>query len=546
MAQDDLALYLTLAPEFGGTRFGPFEGLEARLGSNPERCHITLPEALGVAKEHCKVIRQGGASMILAPADRTAAVWLWKGDARRPMQVQTPTAVRPGDSFALVTQDGPRFFIELAELPPELKAKRSPNRRGPQNLTAGKFASAGKDLFLARLYTYGPVSIAMRGLHFVKSGAIWQPRILILMAVTGFGYLSTAGASCAAFKFKSDLGAANAAVEECKEQSAFAGSVGDKPESWSVNELAGQMLGNQVGTALGKDSDLYGKVKTEAARIVNDADRYAWLQSKSSAVEDFAGWRERVEKAEEIDPVTRKLAIYVAATPRRTKGDWNKVLDSRETEVCGRGAARLTFRQARNLGLDNVQPDAFIAGDSTGVAGDETERGKLVRKTIEEALDTPPEPLPPTAVDIISAGEQACIRAEGDDDRDAPAKVVKMLTEELGKEAGYVPGPDTTFGAIARIAKLYAADVPGQRFGARATGIANFSKGMLSTTLSEVAGGDWVLDRTAEVIARSMVLPCDAVLNMKKADAEAIFGAALPDAISCLVLNYKLTHQAGE
>ena len=40
MALSDLAVYLKLTPEFGGTRFGPFEGLEVRLGSNPDRCHI--------------------------------------------------------------------------------------------------------------------------------------------------------------------------------------------------------------------------------------------------------------------------------------------------------------------------------------------------------------------------------------------------------------------------------------------------------------------------------------------------------------------------
>ena len=129
---NDLVLYLVLSPEFGGTRFGPFEGLEARLGSNKERSHITLPESLGVAKEHCKVIRQGPASLILAPTERTAAVYLWKGDARRPVQVQTPTAVRPGDSFSLVTPEGPRFFIELGELPQEIKDQRT--KSGPNQI----------------------------------------------------------------------------------------------------------------------------------------------------------------------------------------------------------------------------------------------------------------------------------------------------------------------------------------------------------------------------------------------------------------------------
>jgi len=70
MAGEDIALYLTLTPEFGGTRFGPFEGIECRLGSNADRCNITIPEGMGVQKEHCKVIRQGPSNLILTPALR--------------------------------------------------------------------------------------------------------------------------------------------------------------------------------------------------------------------------------------------------------------------------------------------------------------------------------------------------------------------------------------------------------------------------------------------------------------------------------------------
>ena len=54
---DTLVTYLRLTPEFGGTRFGPFEGVEIRLGSNGEQCHIVLPESLGVFPEHVKLVR---------------------------------------------------------------------------------------------------------------------------------------------------------------------------------------------------------------------------------------------------------------------------------------------------------------------------------------------------------------------------------------------------------------------------------------------------------------------------------------------------------
>lgn len=542
MAHDDLVLYLTLSPEFGGTRFGPFEGLEARLGSDKDRSHITLPEALGVAREHCKVIRQGGASMILSPSDRTAAVWLWKGDARRPVQVQTPTAVRAGDSFSLVTPEGPRFFIELGELPPEMKAARSPaSRRGPKGLTAGKFAQAGKDLALARLFTIGPVAMANRAWYFVKSGAIWQPRILILIAMTGFGYLTAGASSCAAFKFKRDVGSAQKEADECKESLAYANSMGDSQENSEFHQLAGQILGLQaIGQALQKDTTLLDEVKAAAKKIVADPEKYGWLLEKSARVEEFSQWRERVDKTDSLDPATRKLLPFLAAVPKRIKGNWGFTVDSGQSQVCTRGPIRLTYRQGRNLGLSNVMLDYYYFGDASAVANDEGERNKLLAKTAEAAGETVPDPAPASAADMLRAGEHTCLRYDGDDDREAPAKVMSMLVEQIGKDAKYVPDADSSFGGISRIAKVFAADVPGQRFGIEAAS-ANFAKGTISGAVGDIPNGEWVLKQTAEVIARSIILPCDAVLNGDRAKAEAIYGT-LPSPISCLVVNYRLTH----
>ena len=38
--------FLQLAPEFGGTKFGPFDQGEVRLGSDPSNSDITLPATL--------------------------------------------------------------------------------------------------------------------------------------------------------------------------------------------------------------------------------------------------------------------------------------------------------------------------------------------------------------------------------------------------------------------------------------------------------------------------------------------------------------------
>ena len=134
----DLAIYLRLTPEFGGTRFGPFEQLETRLGSDDERCHIVLPESLGVLPVHAQVLRQGDNNTIVAPADRAATLFLWRQGERRPNQITSPTALRSGDGFSLVTADGPRFIMEIDVLPPEIQEERA---RAKTSGTEGKTPS---------------------------------------------------------------------------------------------------------------------------------------------------------------------------------------------------------------------------------------------------------------------------------------------------------------------------------------------------------------------------------------------------------------------
>src|SRR4051794_10756500 len=97
--------FLQLTPEFGGTKFGPFEGSEVRLGSDPGSSDITLPETLGVAGQHVKVLRQQDNSFILAPVDRAAPVFHYRAGTARPKQVTAPLAVAAGDAFSLVTPE---------------------------------------------------------------------------------------------------------------------------------------------------------------------------------------------------------------------------------------------------------------------------------------------------------------------------------------------------------------------------------------------------------------------------------------------------------
>jgi hypothetical protein len=55
--------------------------------------------------------------------------------------------------------------------------------------------------------------------------------------------------------------------------------------------------------------------------------------------------------------------------------------------------------------------------------------------------------------------------------------------------------------------------------------------------------GQWVLQRTAHIIAQSVVVPCMAVLNGKPEQVKAMLGETTPSPIHCLVLAWKLQNE---
>lgn len=547
MPREDLALYLTLAPEFGGTRFGPYEGLEVRLGTDRERCHIVLAEGLGVVRDHCKVLRAGPDSLILTPAERTAAVWLWKAGAIRATQVQTPTAVRPGDAFSLVTPQGPRFVIELAPLPESIKAERATTgKRSLRRLTPAKFMAEVWRLFIARLYTFSPISLGARIWYFIQSGAIWQPRILITLFLSGMTFMTMLMGSCHIMSLRnqitsvtSDNEALRATVATCEDLE------GKRTETYDLTDLAYRLSGSpHLKKVLYNDGLLKQKVEERARFIADNRERYEWLYKNPTVVSSFKRWRERIVDNDQakaaIDPVTRNLLAFAAAVPNRIDRDWSNVVDSSGEGACVRGPMALTYRQAVNLGLANVQPDAFWQGDATEYSTKPEARMTLLNAATVKARAPALLETASTAAYAISQGERTCVYAEGADDRDDVGEVARMLAKQVGKGAPGLPSPDYDTAEVARIAKLYAADLPGVSFAGSDPPI-SFTKSTPSAALKDIAGGDWVIDQVAEVLARSLVLPCDALLNGDAAEMEKVFGT-LPDAIPCLVLFYRLDH----
>lgn len=542
MVRDELAIYLTLAPEFGGTRFGPYEGMEVRLGSAPDRSNIVLPESFGVAKDHAKVMRSQDTGLVVAPAERTAAVWVWKNDARRPVQILTATAVRSGDSFALVSPDGPKFSVEIAPLPAEMIQARRSSNKGIKGLTGDRLAQAGWSLFMARLYAFSPVQMVASLYYRVKSGAIFNPRNFLLMIMGGAAMVGPMVGGAIAWLKNFEIKSKDEEITDLRSQ---VDTLAEIRRTGIENMQSHQLIAQATGTAelsggMEKDTVLLGKVKDQARVMVQDIGPYSWLLTGDSRVEQFIEWRKTIEKADDIDKITRRLLTFAAADGKSGIHNFDQIKDSDDKSVCGRGPLRLTYRQGRSLGLEKVQADRYVLSDELALAQDPIKRADMLRPIAEAALGTPwPDPPPETEIEDITSGSEACAFVTGDDDRLKISELKKALVKHLGKDASFTPQGETGGAAIARLAKLYAADIVGNSYAGPNPPLISFKSG-IAVALQDRS--QWPVERTARVIARSAVLPCKAALSKDAKKLEEVFGA-LPDPITCLVLFYKLENE---
>jgi len=544
MNEEERATYLRLTPEFGGTRFGPYEGLEVRLGSDPDRCHIVLQAELGVHPEHVKLFRESDENLILAPSDRTAAVFLFRANGGRATQVTTPTAVRPGDAIALVTVGGPKFIIELDLLPEEVRQERAEKRKktGRSKLSKGAVATEAKRQLFTRILVMGPAQIAQRALIFVKSGAIYQPRNLFMIAAIGGGWLFGGVTMCNTRSMKSDLDVTNQRYENCEKELEFAENLGDDSTESSFDQLAAKIVGSTLlGEALEEDSALRALVKKKSKTVFANSKRYGWLiNNNGPKAARFAEWRERVMGEDSLDEDTQRLLVWLAGTPGRLNSEFIEVNDSETDTVCGRGGLQMTYRQALSMGLA-VQADAHVEKDYETVAKDKSKRESLLEDTISAAGGAGlPEDTFKTEFDPVRQGRSACLYIEGSDDRGRPTSIISSFGKHLGEGPEDLPPWGAPTSSVARLAKYWAADLT--RIDYRSgPGDIDFSDSQVGATLDGFdSRGQWVLSRTAETIARSIVVPCLAVLNGDANDAKNTLGEDLPSPVNCLVLDWKL------
>lgn len=533
--EKDQALYLRLSDDFGGTRFGPFEGVEVSLGSD-ESNDITIPENFGVTPDHAKVIVQEGRGILITPASQTAGVYVWKGRASKPNQIATPTAVRHGDSFALVSAQGPRFFIEIDLLPEEMLKKRK-GMRGQERLNKGALKKEGLRRVLLRAMTTGWGQRISKAWWFVRSGEIFLPRNIFMIAAIGGGWVMGTLAMCNKADAEKELAEIETQLEIEK----------DRTGNTDVINL-GKQLARVTGvqnfeTLLMQEKALAGKIREKAKRIYARKNTYSWLtdvqRDGESRIRMFQSTHKDIQSWSKIDPDTRKILPWVGVTERlfRDAEDqswWALSSDSRGDKVCHRGPLAMTWTQATQLGMD-TNLDAFA--EEKPQEGEETI--KALKKSAKRALNFDRT----TITDGLSlvtrlpegSDDSFCIVVEGSESRDSLSKLEQALRP--GKKGLPENERENYSLTAATLMKFFAADTRGADF--TKTAAADFTSS-LATGLSmlDEDASDWVVERTAETIAAAAVLPCIRQIEFQDEALPQSFSEGGYQTIDCILLKY--------
>ena len=562
-----LATYLKLAQEFGGIEFGPYEDLEISLGSQKASCNIFIPPNFGVLPIHAKLIRKSATDVVLAPAEQSAEIFLWKGRSRNCIPIHVPTAVKSGDSFSLVSPQGPKFTIEFRELPPEeVKIRQESIARkkglsGRNRLSKESMANEAKRQLWTTILVSGPAQLAQRAVVFVKSGAIYQPRNIFLGLTIIGGYVFGGFTACKGRKTQAQLSTTTTLYNDCQKSNEYIKEM-NETKDYSFGSVVYRLASPELSEALKDDSQIQKEVQKEARFLFEEdyskGSPYHWIIKSDAGPKRraYRSWIKAFGQAEgdALDLATKKTLMWIPPiknTPKNMK-DFRVIKNSKDETVCGRGIFGLSYRQAKNLGL-SAQPDAIFDGKEAQVTKETKRNSVLLTKVGEYKIENsllPPyyqdrdegEELPPapesTWQQTKGRGKEFCIHQTGNDDRESSNRLISMLKKQYGKtdmERATI---------VSKIARLYTADLPGENYNGKTQTALKFTNKIGSSLdRSDLSGSDWAKKQTARVIARSLVLPCIITLKGEEEAKKDFFDESNPppDPVMCFALNWSLT-----
>jgi len=552
------AIYLRLSPEFGEYRFGPYENMEVTVGSG-KNCSIIIEE-FGALPIHAKLFIEGEKELILSPSERSAEVFLWR-DNKRPELIHGATAVKPNDAFSIVTERGPKFIVELDELPVEIKEQRekeaSRQGTGRSRLSADSMKKEGMRQLWTQLLVMGPMQLLQRAWIYIKSGAIFQPRNIIAGAVLFSGWIVGGRASCSSKKMQTNVTRVETKLDNCSNQLDFQKSLAENKNYTLYDAIRGVTRSDNLAQLLKKDKKLMSLVKEKSLALIN-RDSPDWLvkNANEAYARSFKQWIAAIRSVKDssLDADTKNLLIWNINEEDQSNRKFSLVSNSKGDYYCARGIIQLTFRQSTHLGL-LTKADASYKGNVSQLKKEA--KSAQIRKTIIYALGSEMEiEESQNLIDSLTDSEfeseqlrnrsqQSCIYIDGADDRVENVRMIKKLQSMVGPKVKGLPDEENYLSSTSRLAKLYVADLEDMDF--RQPNKKIKFQGTLSSSLESLdQQGKWVLEKTAKTIARSIVLPCKVTLEGEESAKEYIGGEdleGLPDPVSCLVFDWKIRNE---
>jgi len=545
--------YLELAPEFGGTRFGPFKGMEIRLGSDPSSNDIVLPENLGVLPQHVKLIAQGDGSFIVAPVERTAGVFTYRAGSSA-KQVTSPVAIQgasdtySADSFSVVTPEGPRFYVLLVMQKAEAKEKESQFDRAKSRLSGKSlFAELKRQGLVMFLTTHGGQQIQRWG-TFIKTGAILRPRYLISGAAVVAGWLFAGGVGLVACNAAVGQAKAEQEREGCQRELSICNGGGDSGISFEgqtarILGSAGQ-ASSKWKNALRQDVEFTQEYRKQLAAILMSDDRrdsLRWVYKRPGS--DFVKVKNAMSKAGWDEELIRVFAYTAAIEGRVTERRWTFLeADGYGNEVCARGPMAVTWRQAKQLGVGNVSVDAAMSYNDYGAAGD-AEKTEALQSTAALLRNyTPPDSFDAIAnFNADNDQNMVCLAAEaqGEETEDPRAgenidKFIDAISAKVGPNARGLPSMSAANFGMTRLLRYYAADYRGDFSKVNVGGSDSIPSLMLNETKKIKP---YAMEKAAEALAKAVAIPCLARLDPGYADLalDQTIGVD-PQPLDCIII----------
>jgi hypothetical protein len=527
--------FLQLSAEFGGTKFGPFSGVEIRLGSDPSRNDITLPEGLGVAPAHVKVIIQTDGSFIVAPVERTATVWLYRANAGKPKQMTSPAAVSANDGFSLVTAEGPRFYI-ITEEPLAQKAVDAPTamQKATKGINTKGVLDEIKRVGFARAVTTELGGQLYGYWTFLSTGNIFAPRYIVMGMTMASGFIFSGGTSCAALSLYNQATSAKKDLSECQDNLGMNSDGGD--DAFSIPSLVTKILADKKWRDTMKDDKIFRDAVIQEIRgVFNSAPDYKWVYTNKDN-NSFATFKKDLEGVGLQEPVIRVLA-YAAAVPGYTGNEDFTLLsqDSEGKESCGRGPLALTWGQAAHMGMYNIQADAAVlrsVADSTDVG----EQSKALRATTSR-VSAASSNINESEIRVAGIqGSVDCIYVSGDDERTDSKKIAEAVSRMFNEKTNSLPKENMAYWIQSRLMLYYGADL------SRGFEDLKFKSSPAPTVqLNGIKALNderkkYITNQSANLVARALVIPCLAQLDKEIRKDPPKFIGELPSFPSCAII----------